>query len=100
VRRVTTGTIEAMRRARVALRCVDSLLPEATPRRRRFLASKILSMCWDERAGFRRGMTQWQAQELISPHMQCLEAQKERCPLLVFWEPISRSIRLFYGEKE
>ena len=71
-------SIEAARRAQVALKCVDSLLPDATPRRRRILASKILSMCWDERAGFMRGMTQRQAQELISPHMQCLEAQLQR----------------------
>jgi hypothetical protein len=58
-------------------------------------------VCWDESHGWGdRGMTQWQAQELISPHMQCLESQKERCPLLIFWEPISRSIRLFYGEED
>jgi hypothetical protein len=97
VRRVTSGTIEAMRRARVALRCVDSLLPEATPRRRRFLASKILSMCWDERAGFMRGMTQWQAQALILPNMQCIA---KNCPELVFWEPIARSLNMFFHDEE
>lgn len=94
-------SIEAARRASAALRCVDALVPDATPRRRKFLASKILSMCWDEAHGMgEAGMTQWQAQELISPHMQCLEARRKRCPLLIFWGPIAREIRLFYGEKE
>jgi hypothetical protein len=89
--------MDAARRVRVALRCVDLLLPEATPRRRRFLASKILSMMWRERAGFERGITQWQAQDLIAPNLQCIAKD---CPLCVFWEPIARSIRLFFGGKE
>ena len=85
-------SIEAHRRAMVALNCVDELLPSATPQRRRRLASRILSLFWDEQHGF----TQWQAQELVEPHMQCIA---KNCPLLVFWEPISRSIRLFFGGK-
>jgi hypothetical protein len=32
------------------LKCVDSLRPGATPQRRRRLASRILSMCWDDAA--------------------------------------------------
>ena len=87
------ASIEAARRARIALRCVDSLLPGATPQRRRRLASRILSMCWDEAAG----LTQWQARDLIVPNLQCIA---KNCPLCVFWEPISRSIRLFFGGKE
>ncbi len=43
-------SIEAARRAQVALKCVDSLRPGATPQRRRRLASRILSMCWDDAA--------------------------------------------------
>jgi hypothetical protein len=45
-------SIEAARRAQVALKYVDSLLPRVTPQRRRRLASRILSMCWDEATGF------------------------------------------------
>ena len=86
-------SIEAARRAQVALKCVDSLLPGATPQRRRRLASRILSMCWDDAAGF----THWQAQDLISPHMVCIA---KNCPLCVFWEPIARSIRLWFGGEE
>lgn len=41
--------------------------------------------------------TQAQARDLIAPHLQCIA---RNCPLCVFWEPISRSIRLFFGEKE
>jgi hypothetical protein len=86
-------SIEAARRAQVVLKCVDSLLPGATPQRRRRLASRILSMCWDDAAGF----TQAQAEDLIAPHLQCIA---RNCPLCVFWEPISRSIRLFFDGKE
>lgn len=91
---VTSGQIEAMRRAMVALECATSLLPPKTPPQRwKAVASRILSICWDDTAGF----TQSQAQELISPHMQCIA---RNCPLCVFWEPIARSIRLFFGGKE
>ena len=31
------------------------------------------------------------------PNLVCIASN---CPLCVFWEPISRSIRLFFGEKE
>jgi hypothetical protein len=87
------ASIEATRRARIALGCVDSLLPGATPQRRKLLAIRILAMSWDEAAGF----TQWQAQDLIAPNLACAA---KNCPLCVFWEPIARSIRLFFGGKE
>ena len=86
-------SIEAASRARIALQCVDLLAWDATPARRRRLASRILAMCWDDAAGF----TQAQAEDLIAPHLQCIA---RNCPLCVFWEPISRSIRLFFGGKE
>jgi hypothetical protein len=41
-------------------------------------------------------ITQQQAQALIAPHMQCLA---KNCPELVFWEPIARSLNLFFEEE-
>jgi hypothetical protein len=80
-------------RARIALQCVDSLVSDATPQRRKRLASRILSMCWDDAAGF----TQVQAEDLIAPHLVCVA---KNCPLCCMWEPISRSIRLWFGSRE
>ena len=96
-------SIEAARRAKVALQCVDDLLPGLPPRRRKLMASRILTMCGDERRGgppvpVRTVVfTQHQAQDLIAPNLQCIA---KSCPLLVFWEPISRSIRLWFGSKD
>jgi hypothetical protein len=85
-------SIEAHRRAKTALDCVDALLPGATPQRRKRIAKQILAMTWDDAQGF----SQVHAQELIEPHMVC---NAKVCPLLVAWEPISRAIRLWFGRK-
>jgi hypothetical protein len=92
-------SIEAERRAQAALACTDALLPGLPPRRRRQVASKILSLAWNERSGFtlaEEAFSHYQAQELIEPHLQCIA---KVCPLLIAWEPISRSIRMFFGRK-
>ena len=81
--------IEAHRRAKAALDCVDALLPGATPQRRKNIAKEILALTWDDAHGF----SQFHAKELIEPHMQCIA---RNCPLLIFWEPISR----WFGKKE
>jgi dTDP-4-dehydrorhamnose reductase len=40
---------------------------------------------------------QEQARELILPHLQCI---KDDCPQLRFWEPIGRSLNLFFNEED
>ena len=70
---------------------MDLLAGDVTPARRRRLASRILAMCWDDAARIT------QAQDLIAPNLACAA---KNCPLCVFWEPIARSIRLFFGGKE
>ena len=42
-------------------------------------------------------ITQAQAQDLILPHMQCISKE---CPACFFWEPIARSLNLFFSEGE
>ncbi len=82
---------EAHRRAVIALRCVNALLPDATPRQQKRFANRILTMCDGKDRRVR--ITQDQARELISPHMQCIA---KNCPELVFWEPIARSLNLWF----
>lgn len=77
------------------LRCLDILVPNATPRQRKRLANKILTLCDGKDRSVK--ITQTQAQELIMPHLQCI---REDCPQLCFWEPISRSLNLFFNEEE
>ena len=82
-------------RRRVALQCVDLLLLGATPRQRKRIASRILRLCDGKDRRVR--ITQEQARDLILPHVQCIA---KNCPMLAFWEPISRSPNLFFHEED
>jgi hypothetical protein len=86
---------EAHRRVSAVLRCLAVLVPEATPRRRKRLANRIQTLADGKDRSIR--ITQEQARELILPHMQCI---KDDCPQLSFWEPISRSLNVFFNEEE
>jgi hypothetical protein len=86
---------EAHRRVSAVLRCLAVLVPGATPRQRKRLANKILTLADGKDRSVR--ITQEQARDLISPHMQCIASW---CPELVFWEPISRSLNIFFNEEE
>jgi hypothetical protein len=88
----------ASMRAGVAWRTANALMPGATNRQLMRAARLILSACDGKDRSVR--INQGQACELILPHLQCLEAQKERCPLLCFWEPIARSLNMFFNEEE
>jgi hypothetical protein len=82
-------------RRRVALQVVDLLLPGAAPARRKHIADRILAMCDGKDRRVR--ITPEQARELIMPHMQCIA---KNCPELVFWEPIARSLNIYFDEEE
>jgi len=60
-------------------------------------ARLILSAC--DGKDRRPRITQQQARELILPHMQCL-GEKGFCPQLVFWEPVARSLNMFFLEED
>ncbi len=85
-------------RAGIVLRTVEALVPDATPRQKKRIANKLLTLTDGRDRSVR--INQVQACELILPHLQCLEAQKERCPLLAFWEPIARSLNIFFNEED
>jgi len=84
----------AHKRVVAVMRCLAVLVPEATPRQQKKMANRILTMCDGKDRRVR--ITQQQAQALISPHMQCIA---KNCPELVFWEPIARSLNLFFNEE-
>ena len=85
----------AHERVSAVLRCLAVLVPDATPRQRKRLANRILTLADGKDRSVR--ITQEQAQDLIMPHLQCI---REDCPQLCFWEPISRSLNIFFNEEE
>jgi hypothetical protein len=85
----------AHKRVVAVWRCLDTLVPDATHRQRKRLANKILTLCDGKDRSVR--ITQQQAQQLILPHLQCIA---KSCPQLCFWEPIARSLNLFFSEEK
>lgn len=86
----------AAMRAGVTWSTVNALLPDASNRTKMRIAREILTLCDGKDRSVR--ITEAQCRDLIHPHLQCLESRKERCPLLCFWEPISRSLNMFFNE--
>ncbi len=86
---------EAHRRVSAVLRCLAVLVPDAKSRQRKRLANKVLTLADGKDRSVR--ITEAQARELITPHLQCI---REDCPQLCFWEPISRSLNMFFNEEE
>jgi hypothetical protein len=85
----------AHERVVAVLRCLAVLVPDATPRQKKRIANKILTL--GDGKDRRVRITQEQARDLIMPHMQCIA---KNCPELVFWEPIARSLNIFFNEEE
>jgi hypothetical protein len=85
----------AHERVSAVLSCLAVLVPDATPRQRKRLANKILTLCDGKDRSV--NITQGQAEVLIIPHLQCIRTD---CPQLCFWEPISRSLNIFFNEEE
>jgi hypothetical protein len=85
----------ASMRAGVAWRTANVLLPGATNRQLMRAARSILSACDGKDRSVR--INQGQARDLILPHMQCIA---KNCPELIFWEPIARSLNIFFNEED
>jgi hypothetical protein len=82
-------------RVGIVLRTLQALVPAATPRQKKRIANRILTLCDGKDRSVK--ITQAQAQDLILPHMQCIAKE---CPELVFWEPIARSLNMFFHEED
>jgi hypothetical protein len=85
----------ASERVAAVIRCIDVLCPGLDPRRKKRLANKILTLCDGKERSVK--ITQGQAETLIMPHLPCIRTD---CPQRCFWEPISRSLNLFFNEEE
>src|ERR1039458_3137131 len=82
-------------RALTAWACAALLRPDLSPAGKEKLAKRILKMA--ESKDHRLGITPAQAQEIVLSHTQCIA---KNCPMLLFSEPLSREINLFFGEVE
>ena len=74
--------------------CASLLRPDLSPAGKEKLAKKILKMA--ESKDHRTGITPAQAQEIVLSNVQCIA---KNCPMLLFSEPLSREINLFFGEE-
>jgi len=86
---------EAHRRVVAVLRCLDVLLPDAPPRRRKKVANRILSMC--DGRDRRVRITQSAALEMVHRNVQCISRD---CPMLIFAEPLSKESNLFFESED
>jgi hypothetical protein len=82
-------------RVGVVWRTVEALLPDFSPQKKKRLCNHILTLLDGKDRTVK--ITQAQAQDLILPHMQCIAKE---CPACFFWEPIARSLNLFFNEGE
>jgi hypothetical protein len=87
-------------RRRVALQCVDLLLWDATPSRRRRIASRILAMCdgaQSRRDRKPRRLTPELLEDLLRIHASCAHDQEGRCGLLLSVSSLCWEINLSCG---
>jgi hypothetical protein len=78
---VAKRSVTCIARLKAVVRLIDLLAPYATPRQRKRLADKILSL-FDEKDRSAR-MTPQLLSELIAIHSSCVHDQEGKCPLLV-----------------
>jgi hypothetical protein len=81
-------------RVLTAWACAALLRPDLGPAGKQKLANKILKMAESE--GHRLAISPAQAQEIVLSNTQCIA---KNCPMLLFSEPLSREINLFFGEE-
>jgi hypothetical protein len=76
-------------RRRIALQCVDLLLPGATPRQRKRIANRILAICGGKgrvhsrRECKPRRLTPELLDDLLRIHASCVHDQQGKCGLLI-----------------
>jgi hypothetical protein len=85
----------AAMRAAVALRTVNALVPDTSPRMKKRLANKILSLC----DGCDRSVkiTEPIAREMVLRNSQCLQSN---CPAFLFTEPLVRELNAYFAEED
>jgi len=75
---------------------IDALVPDATPRQEKRIASKIPTLC-DGKGSQLADHSGSSTRPILAHLQQCIAKE---CPLLCFWEPISRSLNMFFNKEE
>jgi hypothetical protein len=73
--------------------CASLLRPDLNPQGKQKLAQRILRVAESEDHSL--GTTPVQAQEIVLGQIQCTSTN---CPMLIFAEPLSRKLNMFFGE--
>lgn len=79
----------------MAWKTANALMPGANNRQLMRASRRILSACDGKDRSVK--ITPAQARDLVLPQLQCLAKE---CPLLMFDEPLSRSLNLFFNEED
>jgi hypothetical protein len=82
-------------RAETVVRAVSVLMPNANYHQRRKVCNKILSLC--DGKDRTRQISEDALASIVLSNFQCIA---HNCPLLFFWEPMSRRLNEFFNEEE
>jgi hypothetical protein len=80
-------------RALAVWSCVSVLRPDLSPKEKEKLAKKVLKLA--ARKG-KLAITPAATEEIVMSNLQCIS---KNCPMLLFSEPLSRAINLYFGEE-
>lgn len=86
---------EAHRRVCAVLRCLAVLVPDATPRQRKRLANKILTLANAKDRSV--SITEPTVRDMVLRNSQCLQ---RNCPMLLFTEPLARELNVYFAEED
>jgi hypothetical protein len=92
--RFTERLVRCRDKVLTAWACASLLRPDLSPADKEKLAKKILKMA--ESKDHRLGITPAQTQEIVLSNVQCIA---KNCPMLLFSEPLSRELNLYFGEE-
>jgi hypothetical protein len=85
----------AHKRVVAVLRCLAVLVPDATPRQKKRIANKILSLCDGRERSVR--ITEPTVKDMVLRNSQCLQ---RNCSMLLFTEPLARELTAYFAEEE
>src|ERR1035441_7502595 len=88
---------EAHRRVCAVLRCLAVLVPGATPRQRKRIADRILTMCDGGKERKPRRLTPELLNDLLRIHASCVHDQEGKCGLLISVSSLTWEINLSCG---
>ena len=85
----------AHKRVVAVLRCLAVLVPDATPRQRKRLANKTLTLCDGKDRSVK--ITEATVRDMVLRNSQCLQ---RNCSMLLFTEPLTRELTAYFAEED